>query len=68
MVVFLTARDLVVIEDISWVVGYSVFIIIGGIIVRSSYCFPVRESIRIAFSDEWGDIEAWSLALYGGTI
>ena len=63
MVVFLTARDLVVIEDISWVVWYAVFVIVGGIVIGGSDCLLERERIRIALSNERGDIEAGSLAL-----
>ena len=63
MVIFLTARDLVVIEDISWVVWYAVFVIVGGIVIGGSDCLLERERIRIAFSNEGRDIEAGSLAL-----
>jgi membrane-anchored protein YejM (alkaline phosphatase superfamily) len=50
MVIFLTARDLVVIEDISWVVWYAVFVIVGGIVIGGSDCLLERERIRIAGS------------------
>jgi len=63
MVVFLTARDLVVVEDIAWVIWYAVFVIVSGVVIRGSDCLLERERIRIAFSNEGGDIEAGSLAL-----
>ena len=63
MVIFLTARDLVVIEDISWTVWYAVFVIIGGVVIGGSDCLLERERIRIAFSDERTDVEAGTLAL-----
>jgi len=62
MVVFLTARDLVVVEDIAWVIWYAVFVIVGGIVIRGSDCLLERERIRIALSDERGDIESGTLA------
>ena len=36
VVVFLTARELLVVEDISWVVRYAVFVFVGGIVIRCS--------------------------------
>jgi len=68
VVVFLTARDLVVVEDISWVVRYAVFVIISGVVIRGANCLLERQRMRLALGQEWGDVEAGTHALDSGTV
>jgi len=45
VIIFLTAREFLVIEDISWIIRYAVFVLIGGIVVRSPYRRAVGQGI-----------------------
>jgi len=62
VVVFLTARDLLVEKDISWIVRHPVFIVVGGIVIGRADRVLERESIRVALGDKWRDIEGRTLA------
>ena len=56
MVVFLTARELLVVQDVSWVVRYAVFIVVGGIVIRCSDRGAIWQGVRLAGGDERRDV------------
>jgi hypothetical protein len=62
VVVFLTARQLLKIEDISWVIRHPVFIVVGGVVIGRADRVLKRESIRVALGDKGRDIERRPLA------
>jgi len=62
VVVFLTARQLLKIKDISWVIRHPVFIVVGGVVIGRADRVLKRESIRVALGDKGRDIERRPLA------
>jgi len=62
VVVFLTARQLLKIKDISWVIRHPVFIVVGGVVIRCSDRIGKRQGIGLTGGDKGRDIERWPLA------
>jgi hypothetical protein len=56
VVVFLTARELLEIQDISWVIRHPVFIIVGGIVIRSAHRTLKGQGVGVAFGDKRADV------------
>jgi len=62
VVVFLTARELLVVEDVSWVIRYAVFILVGGIVIRCSDLVGEGQGVGLASGDKRRDVQRWPLA------
>jgi hypothetical protein len=56
VIIFLTARQLLEIEDISWVIRHPVSIIVGGIVIRSAHRALKGQGVRVAFGDKRADV------------